>query len=178
MVRTVLAGALVSVLATAPVLPAEDGPRSAAVRTDRHLRASLSYSAPVAGAVVRRFVPPQSRFGAGHRGVDLATAPAEPVHAAADGVVSFAGVLAGRGVIVISHPDGVRTEYEPVRVVVRVGARVRRGSEVGYVRGTHGACAPDRCVHWSARRGETYLDPLSLLGGLGVVHLVPWGRAP
>ena len=33
------------------------------------------------------------------------------------------------------------------------------------------------CLHWGARRGDTYLDPLSLLRPLGPVRLLPWSSA-
>ncbi|MEO6502329.1 MAG: M23 family peptidase, partial [Jatrophihabitantaceae bacterium] len=45
---------------------------------------------------------------------------------------------------------------------------------IGVVRGAHRSCAPAPCLHWGARRGEAYLDPMSLLRPLGVVRLLPW----
>jgi murein DD-endopeptidase MepM/ murein hydrolase activator NlpD len=133
------------------------------------------YSAPVTRLdVVRGFEPPPSPYAAGHRGVDLATDAGSAVRAAGDGRVSFAGQVAGRGVVVIVHPDGVSTEYEPVTPSVRVGATVARGQPIGQVSGTHGACAANRCLHWGARRNDTYFDPLSLLRPLGKVRLLPW----
>jgi murein DD-endopeptidase MepM/ murein hydrolase activator NlpD len=132
------------------------------------------YVAPLPGPldVLREFDPPSTQFGAGHLGVDLRAHPAATVQAAAAGVVDFAGPVAGRGVVVLSHPDGIRTEYEPVRPLVRVGARVRAGEPIGVVVGHHRGC-PGSCLHWGARRGDTYLDPLSLLQPLGPVVLLP-----
>lgn len=135
----------------------------------------VMYGAPVSPVrVVRGFDPPPTPFGPGHRGVDLAVARGAVVRAAGPGVVTFAGSLAGRGVVVVSHRDGIRTEYEPLRVVVRRGTVVRRGQQLGTVSGTHGSCAIDRCLHWGARRGDDYLDPLLLLRRLGAVRLLPW----
>ncbi|HEX2904449.1 MAG TPA: M23 family metallopeptidase [Jatrophihabitans sp.] len=138
------------------------------------------YLAPVPGPLVvrRGFTPPATRFGPGHLGVDLAVSPGTVVRAAASGVVRFAGVVAGRGVLVIAHPDGLSTEYEPVRAQVGSGAVVSAGQRIGIVAGTHGDCTPGRCLHWGARRGADYLDPLALLGGLGPVRLVPWDWLP
>jgi murein DD-endopeptidase MepM/ murein hydrolase activator NlpD len=133
------------------------------------------YAAPVSPLrVVRGFAPPDSEFGAGHRGVDLATTAGATVLSAADGVVRFAGSVAGRGLVVVLHADGVSTEYEPLKPAVSTGATVRRGQVLGRVRGPHGGCAPGRCVHWGARRGAEYLDPLLLLRPLGPVRLLPW----
>jgi len=46
--------------------------------------------------VVRAFDPPDSPFGAGHRGVDLAGSVGQPVFAALAGRVTFAAPFAGR----------------------------------------------------------------------------------
>jgi murein DD-endopeptidase MepM/ murein hydrolase activator NlpD len=136
---------------------------------------AVSYAAPVAPVrVVRPFIAPVGEFGAGHRGVDLATARRTAVGAAGAGVVTFAGLVAGRGVVVVAHADGVSTEYEPVRPAVSTGTTVRRGQLLGRVRGTHGSCAPGSCLHWGARRGGAYFDPMLLLRPLGPVRLLPW----
>ena len=94
--------------------------------------------------------------------------------AAGDGVVRFAGQVAGRGVVVLVHPDGISTEYEPVAVAVMRGQRVVRGQRIGTVHGRHRGCAPASCLHWGARRGTAYLDPTTLVQPLGVVRLLPW----
>lgn len=118
---------------------------------------------PPAPVVVRPFVAPTHRFGPGHRGVDLAAVPGAPALAAAAGVVVFAGLLAGRGVVSVQHPDGLRTTYEPVRPAVRAGAMVARRDVLGAVAPGHGGC-PAACLHWGVRRDRTtYVDPLRLL---------------
>ncbi len=91
---------------------------------------------------------------------------------AASGTVSFAGTVAGRGVVVVVHADGIRTEYEPLDVAVRRGATVTPESVLGAVSGRHGDCT--HCLHWGARRARDYFDPLTLLSALGPVRLVPW----
>jgi murein DD-endopeptidase MepM/ murein hydrolase activator NlpD len=121
--------------------------------------------------VVAGFDPPTTAYGAGHRGVDLAGTTGQPVRAALDGVVTYAGLLAGRGVVVVSH--GVtRTTYEPVDATVRVGDRVRAGQVIGRLAWTGSHCRPAACLHWGLLRGDTYLDPLSLVGA-GPVRLLP-----
>lgn len=117
---------------------------------------------PLAGAprVVRPFDPPARRWEAGHRGLDLAAAAGEAVLAAADGVVAFAGTVAGRPVLTVRH-GALRTTYEPVRAAVAVGTRVRAGQRVGWVQPGH--CGRrGTCLHWGLLRGEEYLDPLLL----------------
>jgi murein DD-endopeptidase MepM/ murein hydrolase activator NlpD len=86
--------------------------------------------------------------------------------------VRFAGLLAGRGVISIEHAGGLRTTYEPVTVTVRIGDRVAAGEPIGRLVAGHSGCPVVACLHWGLRRGDAYLDPLTLLG-LGRVRLLP-----
>ena len=127
--------------------------------------------------VVAGFDPPDSPWGAGHRGVDLLGVVGRPVRSALPGRVTFAGMLAGRGVVVVDHGP-TRTTYEPVDASVRVGDTVAAGDRIGRLAfaGTH--CLPRACLHWGWIRGETYLDPLRLVGA-GPVRLLPlWRDAP
>ncbi|WAX57575.1 M23 family metallopeptidase [Jatrophihabitans cynanchi] len=184
MIRSQLVAATIAAPVAATLLLVLPGASAARPGVHRHARAAgspaaVSYAPPVAPLqVVRGFVPPSTQWGPGHRGVDLATSPGEPVRAAGAGTVSFAGRVAGRGVVVIAHAGGVRTEYEPVTPLVRAGATVLRGAAIGRVHGTHGGCAPGRCLHWGARRGDAYFDPLGLLRPLGPVRLLPWADSP
>jgi murein DD-endopeptidase MepM/ murein hydrolase activator NlpD len=139
------------------------------------LPARVTYSAPLSPIrVVHPFDPPTTPYGPGHLGVDLAASPGGAVVAAGAGTVTFAGSVAGRGLIVLAHPDGVSTEYEPINPLVRRGEHVRRGELIGRVHGTHHRCRPGRCLHWGARRDGEYIDPMSLLHPLGPVRLLPW----
>lgn len=121
--------------------------------------------------VVRPFDPPDSPWGSGHRGVDLLGNGGQEVHAALAGTVTFAGTLAGRGVVVVDH-GGRRTTYEPVDPVVAAGSVVGTGAVVGHLQAGLSHCFPRACLHWGLLRGAEYLDPLSLLG-LGPVRLLP-----
>jgi murein DD-endopeptidase MepM/ murein hydrolase activator NlpD len=124
--------------------------------------------------VIHPFDPPDDPWGAGHRGVDLLGRPGQEVHAALAGTVTFAGTLAGRGVVVVSH--GVtRTTYEPVDPGVAVGTAVLTGGVIGHLQAATSHCFPLACLHWGLLRGEVYLDPLSLLGA-GPVRLLPLSR--
>jgi murein DD-endopeptidase MepM/ murein hydrolase activator NlpD len=129
---------------------------------------------PLDGApdVVRRFDPPPVPWEPGHRGVDLAASPGAVVHSAGGGVVSFAGRIAGRGVVTVAHAGGLRTTYEPVDAPAAVGTSVAAGDRIGVLAAGHPGCPVAACLHWGLRHGERYLDPLSLLG-LGRVRLLP-----
>jgi len=164
---------VVSVLAGQP-------PSAASVLTGQPPTAApVPYRWPLAGPppVVRGFDPPARPWLAGHRGVDLAARPGATVTAAGAGVVFFAGPVAGRPVVSIAHPDGLRTTYEPVEPVVAVGDRVAAGDPIGVLSAGHPGCPQPACLHWGVRRGDDYLDPLLLLG-LGRVRLLPRVDAP
>jgi murein DD-endopeptidase MepM/ murein hydrolase activator NlpD len=122
--------------------------------------------------VVRRFEPPPRPWLAGHRGVDLGAGPGAVVRTAGAGTVAFAGQVAGRGVVSVDHPGGLRTTYEPVTPLVAAGQAVRAGDPIGALDAGHPDCAAAACLHWGLRRGDTYLDPLALLGA-GRIRLLP-----
>ncbi len=130
---------------------------------------------PVDGKVVRGFDPPELDWLPGHRGVDFATVRGATVRSAAAGTVTFAGKVAGRGVVVVSH-GSVRTTYEPVAAAVRVGRVVSVGTPIGTVEAGHTPCPAQACLHWGLKQGDAYLDPMTMLTAqLSDVRLLPAG---
>jgi murein DD-endopeptidase MepM/ murein hydrolase activator NlpD len=126
--------------------------------------------------VTEGFDPPESPYGAGHRGVDLAGAQGQQVRAALAGTVTYAGPLAGRGVVVVDH-GSTRTTYEPVAASVSVGVVLAAGDRIGSLRLPGSHCFPRACLHWGWIRNadNVYLDPLRLVGA-GPVRLLPLWR--
>ena len=112
--------------------------------------------------LARGFEPPSHPWGPGHRGVDLAARPGQPVRAVAVGRVSFAGQVAGTGVVVVSH-GRLRSTYQPLLPAVHGGDRVVAGAIVGHIVTVGSHCLPSACLHLGAREGDRYVDPLSLL---------------
>jgi hypothetical protein len=167
----VLLGPLLILLATAGATSV--GPSSGADRATGQW--------PLAGAVsvVRGFDAPEQPWSAAHRGADLRSTEGATVRAAVHGTVTFAGIVAGRGVVVVDHGDGTRTTYEPVLASVRAGQPVAAGAELGTLAGAASHCLPATCLHWGWRRGEVYLDPVLLVGRGGPVRLLPvWAVSP
>lgn len=128
-------------------------------------------------AVLRRFAAPAVKWGPGHRGVDLAGIAGAAVRAAGPGVVTFSGVVAGKGVVTVRHAGGFDTTYEPLSDRVATGTQVRTGDVLGRLTATHaeqGHC-PRVCLHWGYRVGkDTYRDPLTLIKAGPVVLLPPY----
>ena len=97
--------------------------------------------------VVHPFRAPAQPWGPGHRGVDLLGGVV--VRAPRDGVLSFAGVVAGRPVLVVTHSGGLRSSFEPVSAGLPTRPPVRGGDPIGVlVESAHSHCAPATCLHW------------------------------
>ena len=169
----VAAMALAVVAATAPAGPATppvDHPpagAAAVVAPPALGPVAVVYAPPVDAPVASGFAPPPSPYGPGNRGVDYATVPGTPARAAAAGHVTFAGRVGVGLHVVVLHADGVRTSYSFLAAVaVRRGQAVEGGETVG---------ATGTSLHFGARAGDAYLDPLVLLAGPPgpAVFLVP-----
>ena len=127
--------------------------------------------------VVGTFDPPDTDYSAGHRGIDLPGQVGEPVRAVASGRVTFAGSVAGLGVVTVDH-GGERSTYQPIRPSVHRGDDVEPGALLGHLKGTGTHCST-ACLHLGRLESDTYLDPLERLATASHVRLVdPDGRLP
>lgn len=129
------------------------------------VRASWAWPLTPRPDVVRPFAPPEQRWQPGHRGVDLlVSAPGDVILSPADGRIRFAGRVADKDVVVVEHAGGLRSTFEPAASTLPVGTPVSRGHAIATLTGAPGHCLPMTCLHWGVLRGDTYLDPLSLIG--------------
>ena len=119
---------------------------------------------PLPGRIISGFGPkPGGRF---NDGVNLKASPGEPVRAAGDGVVAYAGdAIAGFGnLLLVKHAGGWVSAYahNEALLVVR-GARVKAGEAIARA-GQSGAVAEPQ-LHFELRRGRTPVDPAKVIGG-------------
>lgn len=154
----------------------------------------LRYRSPTAESrprVVHPFEKPAQRWSAGHRGVDLRVPENDRrVYAPAAGKVVFSGTIVNRKVLVIAHPDGRRSTFEPMDEALPVGTTVAAGEVIGTVAVTAGGTSerPYRrcttvCLYWGVRQGGArgdgsgkaaeYINPMSLLGSKEPSILLP-----
>lgn len=170
-------------------------PDSAEAPTTVELTASrLRYRSPTAESrprVIRPFEKPTQRWSAGHRGVDLAVPVNDRrVYAPAPGKVVFSGTVVNRKVLVIAHPDGRRSTFEPMDEALPVGTTVAAGDVIGTVAVTasgnsersYRRCSTP-CLYWGVRQGGArgdgsgkeaeYINPMSLLGSKKPSILLP-----
>ncbi|WP_049355191.1 M23 family metallopeptidase [Rothia mucilaginosa] len=141
--------------------------------------------------MIRPFEKPTQRWGAGHRGVDLAVPEHDRrVYAPAPGKVVFSGTVVNRKVLVIAHPDGRRSTFEPMDEALPVGTTVAAGDVIGTVAGAADGnserlylrCSIP-CLYWGVRQGGArgdgsgkaaeYINPMSLLGSKEPSILLP-----
>jgi len=139
---------------------------AAAQPADASTGRAVVYSPPVDAPVTDPFRPPSTPYGPGNRGIEYGTAANTTVVAAADGEVTFAGVVAGRQWVTVRHADGVRTTYGPLATIaVAAAGTIRAGDAIG---------TTQAALLFTARVGDAYIDPASLFdGGPPRVHLIP-----
>src|SRR5262249_58459823 len=96
---------------------------------------------PVNGPITSGFGP---RWGSFHYGLDIGAGYGTAIHAAAAGVVIYAGWYDGFGnFVVIDHGGGLSTTYgHQSRIVVALGERVAQGQLIGYVGSTGFSTGP------------------------------------
>ncbi|MEE0941073.1 MAG: M23 family metallopeptidase [Bifidobacteriaceae bacterium] len=112
--------------------------------------------------IVRDFENPPQPWLPGHRGVDLETKPGTAIYAPCDGIVSFAGKVAGKDVMSIKH-QGMTSTFEPALTTLKPGDEVTAGQQIATADGMSDHCA-DSCLHWGVKTGEkTYINPVSLV---------------
>ena len=174
---------------SAPVLSSASVPSTVELTASR-----LRYRSPTAESrprVIRPFEKPAQRWSTGHRGVDLAVPENDRrVYAPAPGKVVFSGTVVNRKVLVIAHPDGRRSTFEPIDEALPVGTRVATGEVIGTVAGAadgnseqpYQRCSTP-CLYWGVRQGGArgdgsgkaaeYINPMSLLGSKEPSILLP-----
>jgi murein DD-endopeptidase MepM/ murein hydrolase activator NlpD len=115
---------------------------------------------PVSGPVTSPF---GMRWGRMHEGVDIGVGYGTPIHAAAAGVVVWAGWEGGYGnLVVVDHGGGLSTAYgHQERIAVSYGQHVGQGEVVGYV-GCTGHCFGPH-LHFEVRINGSAVDPLGYL---------------
>ena len=130
---------------------------------------------PVDAVIARYFEAPSSRFGPGHRGIDYAVASGTRVRAAGDGVVSWAGTVAGNPSVTIDHGGGLESTYSILAALeVQRGEVVDEGSFIGSVGRDHEG--EPGGLHFGVKLDDAYVDPLDYLGPVDVteaIHLAP-----
>ena len=121
---------------------------------------------PVSGRLMSTFgsrSDPFSGAGAFHAGIDLSADNGTPVHAAGDGIISFASWSGGFGkMVVIDHGNGMQTLYAHLSAFnVVPGQEIRLGQVLGRSGGTGHSTGPH--LHYEVHVGGTPVNPYPYL---------------
>jgi len=120
----------------------------------------LRFLYPVKGRIVKGFVNSETER---HVGIDIKTNCGEPIRAAEDGKVIYAGdsIKTFGNLIIIRHRNRYNTVYGHVgQILVREGERVRRGQIIGRT----GTLNNRGCgLYFEIRKNTIPINPLSVL---------------
>jgi murein DD-endopeptidase MepM/ murein hydrolase activator NlpD len=98
-----------------------------------------------------------------HEGLDITAPAGTPIEAPANGTVSVAGWESGYGnVVVVDHGYGVQTKFAHAsRLLVKVGARVKRGQPIALVGNTGLSTGPH--LHYEVHINGRPVNPLKYI---------------
>lgn len=129
----------------------------------------ICFVSPVTGPVIAPYAPVGQY--AGHWGIDIAAPLGSDVRSPVEGVVSFAGTVAGMKTVTVRTSDGTRISLSYLDSI-EVGAsdEVNAGAIVGTSGRAHGINA----LHVSVRIAGAYVDPERFFScATGVIRLLP-----
>lgn len=136
-----------------PLDASNDGDAKPARARDASL---ISWDWPAKGKIIQGFTPTT-------KGIDIAGNAGDPVVAAADGKVMYAGNgVRGLGnLVIVNHDNGFITAYAHNRsLLVKAGQDVKKGTKIAEMGQTDTTSVR---LHFEVRRQGTPVDPLSYL---------------
>ena len=135
-------------------------PRAVAAPTAAPTPSASGLVWPVSGPVTSPF---GMRWGRMHEGIDIGAPSGTAIHAAASGLVIYAGWMGGYGnLMIVDHGGGLATAYgHQSGFAVGSGTQVAQGQVIGFV-GCTGHCFGPH-LHFEVRVNGSPVDPLGYL---------------
>lgn len=98
-----------------------------------------------------------------HEGIDIANKVGTLVYTGADGLIVFAGIESGYGMLItIEHGYGMATRYGHLdTILVHEGDRVKKGDKIGTI-GCSGRCTGSH-LHYEVRINSVPVNPQSYI---------------
>jgi murein DD-endopeptidase MepM/ murein hydrolase activator NlpD len=175
LVRTVLALAVV-LTSSASIAPRARPYPVVAVAMATGTVGPANWTWPVDGPVIDPFDPPDSPFGAGHRGIDIATRAGTVIVAPEAALVTFSGKVGGQLFVTLDHGGGLESTYSWLsEALVRRNDVVARGQAIATSGVGHPGKTPAH-LHLGVKLNDAYQDPLAYLGPMSVsayIRLAP-----
>jgi murein DD-endopeptidase MepM/ murein hydrolase activator NlpD len=138
--------------------------------------AAGSWTWPVIGPIIRGYDPPNSPYGSGHRGIDIAAPYGTTVVASAAGTVSFAGPVGGKLFVTIDHGGSLDSTYSFLsKILVKKGTKVVAGQPIALSGYGHLGETPAH-LHFGVKLADAYMDPMLYLSPIdvsGFLRLAP-----
>ena len=118
---------------------------------------------PISGRITSRFGAVENVRSGSHTGLDIAASAGTPIHATADGTVTYASSMGTYGNLVkISHGNGVETYYAHCsKILVSVGQTVSAGDTIALVGSTGNSTGPH--LHLEIRINGSPINPQKYL---------------
>ncbi|HUI93108.1 MAG TPA: M23 family metallopeptidase [Chitinivibrionales bacterium] len=122
---------------------------------------------PVGGRLTSGFgyrIHPFTGYNVFHEGIDISNLIGTPIHATADGIVSYVGYKTYFGnVVEISHPaSGFKTVFGHLnKGAVVLGQVIKRGELIGYMGNSGRSTGPH--LHYEVRQLSTVQNPLQFI---------------
>lgn len=116
--------------------------------------------------ILRHFEKPPAAWLAGHRGIDIEVQEHETVIAPAQGVIRYAGIIAGVPTVSIQHQEGVVSSYQPVQLLpsLHIGSAITQRETFGIIALTQSSAMHcTQCLHWGVFMPEhppQYRNPM------------------
>jgi murein DD-endopeptidase MepM/ murein hydrolase activator NlpD len=152
---------------------------ASAIATAGPATAAGTWTWPVVGVVIRGFDPPDTPYGSGHRGIDIAAPIGTPVLAAEAGTVTFAGQVGGHLFVTIDHGGGLESTYSWLSErLVSKNDVVAQGEVIALSGQGHTGVLPPH-LHFGVKLNDVYVDPLEYLAPgsvVGLIRLAPLGE--
>lgn len=153
-----------------PALAASGAPAAASAAPCRPVTTAIASPAaftgrfvwPLPGKIIARFGPLAP--GKVNDGINIAAARGTPIHAAANGIVAYAGdqIAVYGGLILIDHGGGWVSAYGHAgQIDVRRGQAVKAGDVIGHSGASGQVQSPQ--LHFQLRKNRIPVDPLKQL---------------
>lgn len=154
-----------------PLRPSALGVPASASASATGVSTPAAWHWPVARvAIIRDYAAPQTRYGAGHRGIDVATHVGERVFAPMSGQITFVGHVVDEDIVTETVAGIWKISVESVVAKVRIGEHVRAGDVMGMTE-SNSHCSG---LHIGVRWHDLYVSPALLFGQIPSAILLPW----
>jgi murein DD-endopeptidase MepM/ murein hydrolase activator NlpD len=118
------------------------------VKSTTTVSTTTAMAVPSRGSITSAF---GQRWGRMHEGMDIAGATGDPIYAALDGKVTYAGWESGYGMVIkLSHSGNIQTIYGHCSSLsIKAGESVKKGQVIGKVGNTGNSTGPH--LHFEVR---------------------------